>query len=144
DGGAYKVGRAWGTGALTAYFTGVSSLTLMPNTNVYNPGDPYWVKPDGSGNKQMEANFYIENTELRGQTVTFTLTVLSNNLYKASNCHVSQAFVKTLDSGNGYQLVPGAYQFVELTNSTTNYSVTITVNIPNGGTMIPQYGFVTT
>jgi len=72
---------------------------------------------------------------LRGQTVTFSFTVISNNLYAGPNGHVSQAFVKTLDSGNGYQLVPGAYQFVTLTNNATSYPVSITVNTapPSGG-----------
>jgi hypothetical protein len=144
NGGAYRFGSTWGTAALTAFFTGTNTLTLMPNTNTYNPADPYWVNPDGTGNKIMEANFYIENTGLRGQTVTFTLTVLSNNLFKAANGHVTQAFVKTLDSASNYQLVPGAYEFVELTNSTTPYTISITVNVPAGASMVPQYGFVTT
>src|SRR5262245_2569960 len=82
NGGAYVFGSSWGTPALTAYVTGTSTLTLTPNTNAYNPTDGFWTNPDGTGNKNMEANFYVENTALRGQTVTFTFTVLSNNLYK--------------------------------------------------------------
>src|SRR5262245_12589109 len=77
--GAYQFGSPWGIGALTAYFSGTNSLTLIPNTNTYNPADAYWVNLDGSGNKFMEANFYVENFALRGQTVTFSGTILSNN-----------------------------------------------------------------
>ena len=139
--GAYLFGNPWGIGALTAYFTGTSTLTLTPNTNVYNAADPYWVQPDGSGNRFMEANFYVENIALRGNTVTFSGTVLSNSL---TPNYLTRAFVKTLDSANGYQPVPSASLFLDLTNSTTSYPFSITVDIPNGGTMIPQYGFVTT
>jgi hypothetical protein len=142
--GGYVFGSPWGIGELTAYFTGTSTLTLMPNTNTYNASDAFWVNPDGSGNKFMEANFYIENTALRGQTVTFSLTVLSNNLYNGTGGHLTRAFVKTLDSAAGYSLVPGAFEFVDLTNSATPYNVSITVNVPAGATYFPQYGFVTT
>src|SRR5690349_4121368 len=105
--GGYVFGSPWGAADLTAYVTGTSTLTLMPNTNTYDATSAFWVKPDGSGNKFMEANFYVENTGLRGQTVTFNLTVNSNNLYGGTGGHLTRAFVKTLDSGAGYSLVPG-------------------------------------
>ena len=139
--GGYQFGSAWGLGALTAYFSGTNSLTLIPNTNTYNPADAYWVNGDGSGNKFMEANFYIENLALRGQTVTFSGTIISNNLTAG---HLTRVFVKTLDSSAGYSVVPGASQFVDVANSATPVDFSITVAIPDGGNFIPQYGFVTT
>ncbi len=142
--GGYLWGSPWVTADLIAFFTGTDTLTLQPNTSTYNPADPYWVLPNGQGNKFMEANFYVEDTALRGQTVTFNLTVLSNTLYFAADGHLTRAFVKTLDSGASFALVAGAYEFVDLTNSASPYDVSIAVTIPAGATMMPQYGFVTT
>src|SRR5262249_24386526 len=59
NGGAYVFGSVWGTKDLSAYFTGTSTLTLTRNTNVYNATNTFWVQPEGSGNKNMEANFYV-------------------------------------------------------------------------------------
>src|SRR5205807_2140103 len=77
--GAYQFGGGWATNALTAYFTGTSTATLLPNTNVWNPNDNYWVNTNtvpASGNKWMEANFYVDaGLTLAGQSVTFTGTV---------------------------------------------------------------------
>ena len=71
-------------GALTAYFDSTNSVTMIPNTNTWNPLDPYWVDTNTvpySGGKWMEANFYVDMpTALAGQTVTFTGTCLSNTL----------------------------------------------------------------
>src|SRR6478752_7426232 len=70
--GGYVFGSGWGTPALTAFFTGTSTATLLPNTNVWNPNDPFWVNTNtvpASGNKWMEANFYVDvGTALAGQT----------------------------------------------------------------------------
>src|SRR3954453_12170397 len=52
--GGYVFGSPWGAADLRAFFTGTSTLTLLPNTNTYNPTDPFWANPDGSGNKFME------------------------------------------------------------------------------------------
>src|SRR4051794_8531409 len=57
DGGGYQFGGGWGAVDLRASFSG-GLLTLRPCTNVSNPADGYWVKPDGTGNKQMEASWY--------------------------------------------------------------------------------------
>ena len=142
--GGYLWGSAWGAADLSASFSGVDTLTLAPNSNTYAPGDTYWVNPDGTGNKFMEANFYVQDESLRGQTVTFSGIVLSNSLVGGASGHLTRAFVKTLDSAAGYSLVPDAYLFVDLTNSATPYSFSITVNVPAGASMVPQYGFVTT
>ena len=49
----------WGVSALQANFIG-SELTINPNTNVYAPGNNYWVNADGSGANVMDANVYNE------------------------------------------------------------------------------------
>jgi len=93
DGGGYMFGSAWGTAALRANFdvTGTNFVTLTPNTNVYNSTDAYWVKPDGSGNKNMDASFYVQDDTLAGQTLTFSGTCISDTLVSP---FTSVAFIK--------------------------------------------------
>lgn len=90
---AYKFSSPWGTSDLRAVFSG-NILTLSPNT-IAPPnglGDDFWYRPDGSGNKKMEANMYVElNGGLGGQTITFTGTVAANSL---TADHTVIAFIK--------------------------------------------------
>jgi len=78
-GGAYEFGGAWGTAALPAVFN-AGVLTLSPNVNTYNATDSYWSNPDGSGNKNCDASFYVQNDALAGQVVTFSGYCQSNTL----------------------------------------------------------------
>jgi hypothetical protein len=145
--GGYVFGSPWGIGDLNASFGGTSTLTLTPNTNTWNQNDAFWVNTNTvpwTGNKFMEANFYVENTALRGNTVTFSGTVLSNTLYGGASGHLARVFVKTLNSSAGYALVPEASVFLDLTNNASSYNFSITVAIPNLPNYIPQYGFVMT
>ena len=100
DGGAYVFGQGWGTADLRGFFdiTGTNTLTLTPNTNVYNPSSSFWVKPDGSGNKTMDASFLIQNDALLGQGITFNGTCVSNTLDAG---YTSVAFIKEFDSNFG-------------------------------------------
>jgi hypothetical protein len=93
---------SWGTGALIAYFdvTGTNSLTLMPNTNTYAPGTPYWVNADGSGANNMDASFYVQNDALEGQVLVFNGNCVSNSLVSP---YTSVAFIKEFD--NSYNIV---------------------------------------
>jgi hypothetical protein len=92
NGGGYLWGQPWGTADLVAGFSG-DVLTLAPNTI----GDPaeYWYvgggAPGHAGNKTMDANFYIEDDTLNGQSVTFEGEVLANTL---SGPHTAIAFIK--------------------------------------------------
>jgi hypothetical protein len=96
-GGGYMFGSAWGTGALTAYYDATTNkLTLIANTNTYNPSDSYWVNPDGSGNKTVDASYYVQNDTLAGQTVTFSGICLTNTLVSP---YTSTAFIKEFDGG---------------------------------------------
>jgi hypothetical protein len=123
NGGAYLWGSGWGAADLRATFDGAGVLTLAPNTNCYNPADSYWVNPDGSGNKDMEANFYQSFEGLAGQNVTFNYTVGVNTLPEG---YIAQAFIKTFNAGWGLlqmqtvNLVPGAGSVTVLADATTN------------------------
>ena len=136
NGGGYLWGSTWGTVDLRATFGGDKNyLTLAPNTNCYNPDDAYWVNPDGSGNKLMEANFFQEwaGSGLAGQTVTFEYEVVENTLMSG---HTAVAFIKVLDPGNGYAAVQ---------STTANLAVganTLTLYVdPATANSITQVGF---
>jgi hypothetical protein len=92
NGGGYAFGSSWGTADLVATFSG-DVLTLAPNT-IGDPA-PYWYQgggaPGNPGNKIMDANMYIEDDSLNGQTVTFTGNVLANSL---TSSHTAIAFIK--------------------------------------------------
>lgn len=72
---------AWATADLTASFSG-STLTLGPNH--INDPSAYWYVGGGqsgaAGNKIMDANMYVQNDTLAGQTLTFAAHTVSNTL----------------------------------------------------------------
>lgn len=131
----YVGGSGWGTADLNAAFSG-DVLTLEPNYSIARDvplSDSYWWKPDGTGNKIMDANFYVEDSAtLPGQEVTFTGLVLENTLLKP---YRSTAFIKDFapdySSFNtiAIELVPGPFS--------------ITLATAGGGRHV-QYGFETT
>src|SRR5260370_2215914 len=94
DGGGYLFGGGWGASDLRAAFSG-DLLTLQSCTNVSNPTNAYWVKPDGSGNKQMQANWYVDTASLVGSNVTFSGNVVD---YALTTNYTCQAFIKVFNS----------------------------------------------
>jgi hypothetical protein len=130
--GGYVFGQAWGIGALTAVYTGTNYVTLIPNTNAYNPADPFWTNPDGSGAKWMEANLYNDvGTAFAGQTVTFVGNCFSNTLVAPYAC---VAVIKEFASG---------YAFIgQTTAPMTAGPFSVTRSIAPGN--ICQYGFILT
>lgn len=135
NGGGYLWGSSWGAGDLPAVYTG-DELRLSPNTNCYNAADPYWVNLDGSGNKQMEANLYVEDTSLVGKSVSFAGQTLANTLVPG---YTAQAFIKVLDPALGWAVVASTY--VPLVGG--EY-FGLFLNVPNTPGLIPQYGVMTT
>lgn len=145
DGTSYVFGSAWGTADLRAAFIPTNSpsgwplnngLVLQANTGTYNTNDVFWNNPDGTCNKVLEANFYRDvGTAFAGQTVTFTGTVVSNNLPAPSGGAVTGwecvAFIKEFTSTYGFvgittvPLTPGSF----------------TVSMPIGAGHVAQYGF---
>lgn len=101
---AYVGGGAWGTDALRANFlpdlATATRVVLRVNTNTYNPADPFWNQPDGTPNKHLEANFYVDvGTTFGGNDVTFTGMVESNSLPVGWTC---VAVIKQFASGYAY------------------------------------------
>jgi len=141
NGGAYDFGSSWGTADLTATFSG-PVLTLGPNT--INDPSSYWYSPSGGpgavGNKNMDANMYIETTGVySGQTLIFTGDVLANTL----SGHVNQL-------GNGWTSVafikdfaPDYSSSVSITAPLVNGIFNISLSTINDPTRHVQYGFET-
>ncbi|MCS7337880.1 MAG: PEP-CTERM sorting domain-containing protein [Verrucomicrobiae bacterium] len=130
--GSYLWGSPWALTDLRAYMTS-TTLTLAPNTNTYNPSDPYWVNPDGSGAKWMEANILIDlGTAYGGQTVTFTGYTIANTLVGP---YSSIAFIK--------EFTPG-YGWVGMTTTSLVGGAPFTVSRDISPGNIAQFGFMTT
>lgn len=125
-------GGGWGVSDLRATFSG-NTLTLLPNINVYNPTDPYWVNADGSGANIMDANIYNETSGTYvGTTLTFNFDVLANTLVSP---YTSVAFIK--------DFAPDYSSFTESTAALTAGFGTISLlTSGNAGDHI-QYGFET-
>lgn len=133
DGGAHQFGSVWGTSDLRAAFVGGTNLVLKPNTNVWETTDTYWVKADGtSPNKNMDANFYVQDDSLISLNVTFVGACVSNNLDSA---YSSQAFIKIFDGS--FNLLGSA-----TTNLVEGQSFSITAAAVAGAAHV-QYGFET-
>lgn len=112
--GAYQggAGGVWAVADLTAAFNG-STLILGPNQ--INDSGTYWYvgggKSGAAGNKIMDANMYVQNDALAGQTLTFTAHTATNTLggtlpaweVPGVRPFTTVAFIK--DFGAGYNLV---------------------------------------
>ena len=141
DGGGFVFGSNWGTADLCATFSG-SQLTLSPNK--INPpsgqADSFWYKPNGTGNKTMDANLYVQVDggpttvgALSGQNVTFTGTVNAKTLTAP---YTSVAFIK--DFAPDYS---SSNTITAPLVSGGSFSITLATN-PGVGRHV-QYGFET-
>src|ERR1700704_5276568 len=135
DGGGYQFGSGWGAADLRAAFSG-DLLTLRPCTNVSNPTDAYWVKPNGSGNKQMQANWYVDTASLLNSNIVFSGNVVD---YRLTSNYVCQAFIKVFNASYSSTLQAA---LVTLTNGNSFFSLNL--NATNAGGAHVQYGFITT
>lgn len=132
---AYVYGQAFGAAELRARFAptqaSATRVVLNINTNLYNPADPFWNLPDGTANKNLEANFYVDvGTAYAGNDVTFEGTVESNTLPAGWTC---EAVIKQF--GGGYAYVGDSRVALE-----TGVPFSVTRFIPAGN--ICQYGFL--
>jgi hypothetical protein len=132
--GVYQWGSGWGLGDLRAWFAPAQSnatrVVLQLNTNLYNPADEYWNLPDGTANKFVEANFYVDvGTAFNGQDVTFVGTVETNSIPAGWSC---EAFIKEFGSG---------YSWIGMTTEPLTTGTPFSVNRPIGPGNIAQYGF---
>jgi len=133
NGGGYVFGSGWGTADLTATFSG-NVLTLGPNS--VNDPSTFWYQGGGApghpGNKNMDANMYVQSDTLSGETVTFTGTVLSNTLISP---YTSVAFIK--------DFAPDFSSFQQITAPLTPGPFLISLATTPGAGRHVQYGFET-
>ncbi len=133
NGGLYRFGSAWGTADLVAIFSG-TDLTLKPTP--IPTSDDYWYQggfggPGVPGNKFMEANMYIENSDvLVGEVLTFEGSVASNSLASGYNAIV---FIK--DFAPDYS----SSNIITAPLSAGSFSITLATD-PTPGRHV-QYGF---
>ncbi len=149
DGGTYQFSSGWAASDLRTAFSG-DLLTLRSCTNVSNPTNAYWVKPDGSGNKQMQANWYVDTAALVGSNVTFSGNVVD---YALTTNYTCQAFIKVFNA-NYSSTLQQVYTNLAVTNSYTgtnglvytlgNSYFSVNLTATNAGAAHVQYGFVTT
>jgi hypothetical protein len=93
NGGGFVFGQPWGVGDLRANFVG-SELKI--EAAPIPTADGFWYQngtggAGAAGNKQMDANVYIQNDALAGDTVTFSGTVSVNSFVSG---YTSVAFIK--------------------------------------------------
>ena len=146
DGGGYQFGSAWGAADLRATYAG-TLLTLRPCTNVSNPTDSYWVKPDGTGNKQMDANWYHQADNLLGSNITFSGNVVN---YAMPTNYTCTAFIKVFNSSfsvvqQAVQQLTNGQTYLDLTGSNTflagNSFFKLNLTATNPAAAHVQYGF---
>ena len=147
--GSYIFGTGWGLTDLSSTFA-ASTLTLTPNFNAYvdsltgtDADRAFWTdSTDGGvtagplGNKWMEANTFVENNALIGNTVTFQGNLDSFNLLSPN--YTAIAFVKALDPISFAAVIN---QFSVL-SSAGPFSVSADLSFADG--LIIQYGFTVT
>jgi plastocyanin len=142
NGGGYVFGSGWGLQDLRAFVTpGSNSVKLLPNTNTYadNAADAFWVdQATGAGNKNMEANTFVEpGPSANDNDLTFAGNVVNNNLDAG---YTAKYFIKALDPDNGFADAFNGSKTFDLPISGT-FSVSATAaELPAG--LIIQYGFV--
>lgn len=134
--GGYQNGSGWGVGDLAVTHSGDSG-TFGPNIQTYNASDAYWSNGSGDGNKFMEATYKMEantpdNTAWNGQTLTFAGTI---DAFDLDSRYETVAFIKTLDSANGWATVQN--EQVAIT-STGDFSISLDVN--EGSQFVAQIG----
>ncbi len=140
DGGGYQFGSGWGTADLRAFFSGTTNLTLLPCTNVWNPADSYWVKPDGvTPNKINDASMYVQNDSLINSNIVFVGTCLTNTLTNAPEPHTgvsytSRAFIKAFD---------GSFNTIASTFADLAPGKSFGITLSTAGAAHVQYGFET-
>ena len=131
--GNLQFGSAWASNDLIAIYNDV--LTLKPNTNAYNPEDPYWSN-NNDGNKIMEANYYLENPGdnlgWNNKRLTFSGNVDESTLDER---YEAIAFIKVLNADDNYAQVN-----LDTVSITSNGPFSLTLDVPSGN-FIGQVGF---
>jgi hypothetical protein len=111
-------------------------MVLGPSVSTINDTSTFWYVggggPGAAGNKNMDANMYVQSDALAGETVTFTGKVLSNTLVSP---YTSVAFIK--------DFAPDFSSFNQVSVPLTPGDFSITLATVNAAGRHVQYGFET-
>ncbi|NNL15612.1 MAG: T9SS type A sorting domain-containing protein [Flavobacteriaceae bacterium] len=137
--GAFQFGNpGWGVPDLVALVDQPASgdLTLKPNR--INDSDPYWQTGNLSGNKIMDANFYIQDNTLAGTSFTFNGSASStlNNMGMGGYDFTVTAFIKVFESD--YSSVLDS-DIIDLRSTSGDFTLTMDATGYAGKNI--QYGF---
>ena len=135
--GSYLEGQVWDNKAdLIALISsdGSHSITLKPNSSLYNSNNPYWSNGAGDGNKWLEASTYVEYAAgaYPGGPLSFGANISS---YTLDNRYTLKAFIKEFTKQ--YTLVNSEEITIESSVSEFNMSYT-----PSSNANVIQYGFI--
>lgn len=140
--GAYQFGSGWGVPDLVAINNMDGTATLRPNR--INDIADYWQggPPPGMlrGNKIMDASYFIEDTDLRGQMFTFNFSIPANSLNNTglgTYDFAVTAFIKVFDAG--FTTVLDS-DIVDIRSATGDFTLTMDATTYNTDENI-QYGF---
>lgn len=130
-------GSPWTPVDLYAAFTGNGNeLEMRANPSQWLVGDDYWVNPDLTGNKFMEANMYFEDASLAGQEANFFGDTIENTFVEG---YESQAFIKVLDPNQGWATIQSVFAPL-----VTGQPFALSLDVAPAAGVVTQFGFVTT
>ncbi|MCK8479831.1 T9SS type A sorting domain-containing protein [Psychroserpens algicola] len=134
NGGGFVFGSGWGTADLIVVDNMDGTVTLKPNR--VNDTDGFWQTGNLTGNKIMDATYYLEDDSLAGTSFTFNAEVISNTLDDSSLDYpiTYEAFIKVF--------APDYSSFTSYTYDLSEGNFTITLDAAQSavGDHI-QYGF---
>jgi hypothetical protein len=134
DGTTWIGGDVYGVADLkTTADTANNHLILQPNFLAYQTGGAEWQN-GATGSRVFEANTYITNDALLGQTVTFTGHTFTNTLAEG---YTSVAFVKVLNADYTTILAQNTADLV----AGQDWSLNLDTSLVTGGAHF-QYGFI--
>ncbi|MBT8274410.1 MAG: T9SS type A sorting domain-containing protein [Bacteroidia bacterium] len=142
---AYQFEGGWGTADLVAQDNMDGTVTLKPN-RIGDP-DPYWqgANPPGNptGNKMMEATYYLQDDALAGTDFTFNAEVISNtlNMGGLDVGFTVTAFIKVFPNDFSSVTVIESYNLADGNFTLTHVSTDSNPGTGPGDTDHIQYGF---
>jgi Secretion system C-terminal sorting domain len=145
DGEGYQFEGGWGTADLVAQDNMDGTVSLKPN-RIGDP-DPYWqgTNPAGNptGNKMMEATYYLQDDALAGTDFTFNAEVISNTL-NSTGLDVGftvVAFIKVFSNDFSSVTVLDSYNLANGNFTLTHNASDSDAGTGPGDTDHIQYGF---
>jgi|GEM_PF-263417 len=133
DGTTWINGSEYGVADLkTTQNTTANQIILQPNFLAYQTGGPEWQNGN-IGSRIFEANTYVTNDALLGQTITFKGHTFSNTLAAG---YTAVAFVKVLNDNYSVILLQETQALV----TGQDWSITANTAVANGAHV--QYGFI--